>query len=1664
MAEIIDVYLPDDDFNKSADGMNKKLEGLEAQAEKVAASFTRAAAAATSATDQATKKIEIITSQTSRTTQTRGIQAAQRQLDQSRLELAGPLDRFERARLDFERDISGKFAGNNKFIEQRTEIYKQQLQVLGQLTLKEQQAAAEEERLQRAVRASRNTSGADAFREAENLVNQRIKTRQGILSSLAYETASPLERIGLRRDKTISELQAAKAPAAEIERAIKQFKDLENVALASSKNIGARIAEFITSPTYAARKSLGDFLQDFGKFGIIAGGALIGIGAAAATAFAFVRGAGKAAEEVVNLGTRLGVTAGEAAVLSAQARIAGVGVDSLGGLVRKLSTDLADGSNESRQTILALEKIGVTVGASGSKFRDPISILRDFSKQLDALPDHARKVELLTKAFGRGAVELLPLIENFAELEKQARKTGVGLDNDLYKQMAKVDDELDTLGISWDRLRLKLSVAIVGVVKIVKEFTPGEDDADIAKRSAELNKQYAGIGTHAVERLKPELTRALSIIKGFGADAAKAAQDIESNAVKSIVDRFRSRVSLEGLQQQIQDLQELRNKELVNINYGNDQKSVLASVQRVAGFENAIKDKQEQVKSITEFSTALETAHNKLIDSQKKELVGLGGLVQAYRTDREELLKKAQAVGETIAGSQRLRTALSELDQGFRNLYTKQAREDLEKFGKALQELDAASKKATGEANLRQQKEEEAFNNLIFTNRIAQTKSGYDIQEQLAAGARERELRGVELLTAKTLQEKLNQEQKKSEIEVRYLGISQRLRQAGLEADTALARQQYEQEAKDKARILEIEAVQRFRQSKESIEQNPALTINPQETDQATIAAKQQARDLFLSQARQRYFDESAQNELNTQRDLDEKLLTLGIKYNDDRLKNSIATDEAIRKSQEDAQIRSLQLIQDANTRVFDTFKQESAGIFDAMLTKSQNIFQAIGNAFKNIILTSVKDVLSTQVARQLTQLTTGQPVGLQQAVPGVGLTGRIAEFLHLGAKPTFPNVEAQLKQISKLEQPGHLGDALLRGNAVPVTVVNPEAIQQKVELATPTVPPAPAAATSSPLAATLALFASLSGSLQPLSAGVQDTLVQSKLTGYSLQQLSSQVQQRGTVQSQLAQEELSKIAFSAGDIRRIPVLPPPPPATLAKTELVQRASTLNIPSPLPVVVQNASDLQQKIDVNKSSTSQQVNQAITIGYGGGGGFAGGITRPPLNALLASLAASPQLVPSGFKTAGQSFATSATISYPELGVKESFAPSIRDQSFGFGGGGFGAGQALIGGGITGSSIQDIFSGSRNAFTGGSTGAMGGSVDALGIPVNQASEQLTALTSQIGLPGAQAVAASGGIKGLFSSLGGSFSKLFQKIGPKGFAAFGIPIGLGIEESAARQPYGAKSTAAAGLGGALAGFGVGAQFGVGIAGAEIGAGVSLLRSGLQTGGTTGFFKDVGGGALAGAAFGPIGIAVGAGVGALLGGLSLAGIIQTKNQKFHNKIKDIYHVDINDQKLLSQFSQIADQKYGGNVDVAVRSIEVRQIVQLWAQAHGQNSLGIVGTPQQSIFANQGGRLTQIPTYFNGQAVVPGDTRSTVGIPQLLPNGGYITVPAPGGANVTGGGSTILSLDADATTRVLQGQAAQVIQGQPRLISQQTSNGMGASSARRDIASSVLQPAFLTT
>jgi hypothetical protein len=207
------------------------------------------------------------------------------------------------------------------------------------------------------------------------------------------------------------------------------------------------------------------------------------------------------------------------------------------------------------------------------------------------------------------------------------------------------------------------------------------------------------------------------------------------------------------------------------------------------------------------------------------------------------------------------------------------------------------------------------------------------------------------------------------------------------------------------------------------------------------------------------------------------------------------------------------------------------------------------------------------------------------------------------------------------------------------------------------------------------------------------------------------------------------------------------------------------------------------------------------------------------------------------------------------------------------------------------------------------------------------------------------------------------------------------------------------------------------VGKSNAALMGGAMLLMDGLRRGGKLGVAESSAGGALIGFKYGgPIGALIGGIAGAVAGIVRL--FIKGAQEKAREKIKATYGVDISDKGLLKQIVDLAKQSFGGNLDMAIRSQPVRDLVELYAMSTGQKPNGLAGSTRPLDLVQSGGLLSQPTGYFNGTALdrIGGGTPSAappIVIPLQIDSKAVGTVIIQNGRLVTEGAITAIKSNA---------------------------------------------------
>ncbi len=363
------------------------------------------------------------------------------------------------------------------------------------------------------------------------------------------------------------------------------------------------------------------------------------------------------------------------------------------------------------------------------------------------------------------------------------------------------------------------------------------------------------------------------------------------------------------------------------------------------------------------------------------------------------------------------------------------------------------------------------------------------------------------------------------------------------------------------------------------------------------------------------------------------------------------------------------------------------------------------------------------------------------------------------------------------------------------------------------------------------------------------------------------------------------------------------------------------------------------------------------------------------------------------------------------------------------------------------LMQLFTGTRVTFAQGGTGTgalgrLGGILGIGAVPVFGAGGTVPGLGG-FGIPGAP-----GGTVGFSGpvSMGGSPGGVARTGGAWGANLAGflpqLKSFLGIGGSVQLGPGMATTWQAATLGQKLSS--------IGHSSAALLGGAILAIEGLRRGGVSGLAMTTAGGALIGFKFGgPIGAAIGASIGAVAGIVRL--FIKGATEKAREKIKAIYGVDISDKAILRQIVETAKQGFGGNLDVAIRSPQIRDLIELYAMATGQSIAGLPPTVRPVSLAQQGGSLYQQPGFSNGSP-----------LPSLggLPINGLDRISAGTPQNA---GPIVIQLDGEATTALLRGEAVQAIAENPRVVQGATMTATRANAGRRELIALQLSPGTLT-
>ncbi len=217
----------------------------------------------------------------------------------------------------------------------------------------------------------------------------------------------------------------------------------------------------------------------------------------------------------------------------------------------------------------------------------------------------------------------------------------------------------------------------------------------------------------------------------------------------------------------------------------------------------------------------------------------------------------------------------------------------------------------------------------------------------------------------------------------------------------------------------------------------------------------------------------------------------------------------------------------------------------------------------------------------------------------------------------------------------------------------------------------------------------------------------------------------------------------------------------------------------------------------------------------------------------------------------------------------------------------------------------------------------------------------------------------------------------------------------------------------------------------------GATLALMGLQRGGVSGLAMTTAGGAMIGFKYGgPVGAAIGAGIGAVAGLVRL--FVKGAQEKAREKIKATYGVDIREKNILAEIVNIAKQSFGGNLDMAIRSQQIRDLVELYALSTGQSTARLPATVRPVSLLQQGGSLFQSSS------------------------GGLTLDRIGGGAPSSAVGPTVINITVPGAKEFFEKETVRVVVENPRAVQSAAMTATKASAGRREMTGLQLSPGLI--
>ena len=365
-----------------------------------------------------------------------------------------------------------------------------------------------------------------------------LKTRITSLNQIIDIQKKKIESLGSEYKKIAAEKGADSKAAQDMQIRINKETEALNKNENELKQTKTALNNFGKETDQASEKT-GKFSGVLGKMGgalgkagaavgkaAITGIAAIGTAAAGAAvgAFKLASDVGKAADELITLSNKTGISTKQLQEMQYAARFIDVDLEVMTGSMAKLTKSMDAARNGTKLSEEAFKKLGVEYKNQDGSLRDSKTVWTETIDALGKVANETDRDALAMQIFGKSAMELNPLIkagsEELNRLGVEANAVGAVLGDDAVKQAGKFDDMMQTLQASAKGLASNIGVTVMpaisevvgSVTKVIPEITNAIKTGDWSEAGQAITDAITGLLGKITDALPGLSTMAATII------------------------------------------------------------------------------------------------------------------------------------------------------------------------------------------------------------------------------------------------------------------------------------------------------------------------------------------------------------------------------------------------------------------------------------------------------------------------------------------------------------------------------------------------------------------------------------------------------------------------------------------------------------------------------------------------------------------------------------------------------------------------------------------------------------------------------------------------------------------------------------------------------------------------------------------------------------------------------------------------------------------------------------------------------------------------------------------------------------------------------------------------------------------------------------------------